>query len=56
MEFEWDPAKAAAKLEKHGIDFRDAALAPWGPQALTIHANPVSRPLQLPIQFGLDPG
>lgn len=27
MEFEWDEAKAAANLVKHGIDFLDAAAA-----------------------------
>jgi uncharacterized DUF497 family protein len=26
VEFEWDPAKAAANLGKHGIDFEDV---PW---------------------------
>lgn len=26
-DFEWDDAKAAANLAKHGIDFRDATLA-----------------------------
>ncbi len=26
MEFEWDEAKAAANLAKHGVDFLDAAL------------------------------
>ncbi len=25
MEFEWDPAKAAANLRKHGVPFEDAA-------------------------------
>ena len=25
MKFTWDPAKAAANLEKHGVDFREAA-------------------------------
>lgn len=24
MEFEWDPKKAQANLEKHGVDFEDA--------------------------------
>jgi uncharacterized DUF497 family protein len=24
VEFEWDPAKRAANLAKHGLDFRDA--------------------------------
>jgi uncharacterized DUF497 family protein len=27
MEFEWDDAKAAENLRKHGVDFREAALA-----------------------------
>lgn len=25
MQFEWDPAKAAENLKKHGVDFREAA-------------------------------
>jgi uncharacterized DUF497 family protein len=24
VEFEWDPAKRAANLAKHGLDFRDS--------------------------------
>lgn len=31
MEFEWDPAKRQSNLEKHGIDFRDAARVWDGP-------------------------
>jgi uncharacterized DUF497 family protein len=27
MEFEWDDAKASENLRKHGVDFREAALA-----------------------------
>jgi uncharacterized DUF497 family protein len=27
MEFEWDDAKAIENLRKHGVDFREAALA-----------------------------
>lgn len=27
MMYEWDPAKAAANLAKHGVDFRDAIRA-----------------------------
>jgi uncharacterized DUF497 family protein len=27
MEYQWDQAKAAANLKKHGIAFSDAALA-----------------------------
>lgn len=36
MEFEWDSEKAATNLEKHGVDFTDAALALYDPLALTI--------------------
>lgn len=31
MEFEWDEAKRAANIEKHGIDFLDAAIVFAGP-------------------------
>lgn len=34
--FEWDPKKAEANLEKHGVDFADAAVALEDPHALTI--------------------
>ena len=33
---QWDPAKAAANLKKHGVDFADAALVLEDPRALTI--------------------
>ena len=36
MEFEWDPDKAAANLEKHGIDFADAALVLYDDLAVTL--------------------
>jgi hypothetical protein len=36
METEWDPDKAAASLEKHGVDFADAATALYDDHALTI--------------------
>jgi uncharacterized DUF497 family protein len=29
MEFEWDPAKRAANLAKHGLDFADAGEFDW---------------------------
>src|SRR5450756_948500 len=35
-EFEWDPAKAAANLAKHKVDFADAALSLEDLRALTI--------------------
>jgi uncharacterized protein len=36
MEYQWDQAKAAANLKKHGVAFSDAALALEDPHALTI--------------------
>jgi uncharacterized protein len=32
--YEWDPAKAAANLRKHKVDFADAALSLEDPNAL----------------------
>lgn len=34
-EFEWDPAKAAANLAKHGLAFEEAASAFLDPMALS---------------------
>ena len=34
--FEWDPAKASSNRQKHGVDFRQAALVFNDPMALTI--------------------
>lgn len=36
VELEWDPAKAAANLRKHGIDFADASLVLEDDLALTV--------------------
>ena len=36
MDFEWDPGKAAANLEKHGVDFADAVGVLFDEFALTI--------------------
>jgi len=36
MEYQWDQAKAAANLKKHGVAFSDAALGLEDPRALTI--------------------
>jgi len=36
MEYQWDQAKAAANLKKHGVAFSDAALALEDPRALTM--------------------
>ena len=44
MTFEFDPAKSAANLEKHGIDFADAQ-ALWGdPDRLEIPARSLDEP------------
>ena len=36
MDFEWDPEKAAANLEKHGVDFADAVGVLFDDFALTL--------------------
>jgi uncharacterized DUF497 family protein len=36
MEFEWDPAKAAVNLAKHGIDFDEAIAVFDDPKMLSI--------------------
>jgi len=33
--YEWDPAKAAANVEKHGVSFEEAASVFLDPAALT---------------------
>jgi hypothetical protein len=39
MEFQWDPRKAAANLQKHGVDFADAVGVFFDDRALTIDAE-----------------
>jgi uncharacterized DUF497 family protein len=36
MDFEWDPVKAAANLQKHGVDFADATGVFFDDMAITI--------------------
>lgn len=36
MEFEWDPQKAVANLEKHGVSFDEASLAFFDPNAIEL--------------------
>lgn len=36
MKFEWDPAKAARNLDKHGVSLEEAASAFGDPLSLTI--------------------
>jgi uncharacterized protein len=52
--YEWDPAKARRNLEKHGIDFADAAIALEDEFALTIE-DPKADVEQRFITLGLDP-
>lgn len=37
MDFEWDPAKAAANLQRHGVTFEEATTAFLDPNALTVY-------------------
>jgi len=36
IEFEWDPAKAALNLKKHGVAFKEAATVFRDPLGITI--------------------
>jgi uncharacterized DUF497 family protein len=36
MEFGWDPQKAVANLEKHGVSFDEASLAFFDPNAVEL--------------------
>jgi uncharacterized DUF497 family protein len=51
---EWDPAKAAANLRKHKVDFADAALSLEDPNALVM-ADPDASGEQRFICLGADP-
>lgn len=37
MEFEWDPEKAKANFEKHGVSFHEAALAFFDENAVELY-------------------
>jgi uncharacterized DUF497 family protein len=54
VELEWDPAKAASNLEKHGVDFADAAVALEDPLALTMR-DPASEGEERFISLAMDP-
>jgi uncharacterized DUF497 family protein len=54
VDFEWDPAKAESNLEKHGVDFADAAVALEDPHALTIR-DPCSEEEERFISVCIDP-
>jgi uncharacterized DUF497 family protein len=52
--FEWDPVKADANLEKHGVAFADAAIALEDEQALTV-ADPTAEGEERFVSLCLDP-
>ena len=52
--YEWDAAKAAATLRKHGVDFADAALSLEDSRALTV-ADPDAGGEERFICLGADP-
>lgn len=53
MEYEWDREKARANLEKHFVDFADAAGALENPPALTL-AGPDSDGKERFVTLGRD--
>jgi uncharacterized DUF497 family protein len=53
MEFEWDPGKAAANLDKHGVDFADAALVFYDPLAITLEDDDTDE--ERFVTIGIDP-
>jgi uncharacterized DUF497 family protein len=52
--FEWDPAKAESNMERHGVDFADAAVALEDPHALTLR-DPYSHEEERFITVCIDP-
>ena len=54
MEYEWDPAKAAANLRKHKVDFADAVLALEDSLARTVH-DPDAGGEERYVSLGSDP-
>ena len=53
MSYEWDPAKARANFEKHGIHFADAATVLEDDLALTLR-DPFSGDEDRMITLGMD--
>jgi uncharacterized DUF497 family protein len=53
VSFEWDPAKAAANLEKHGVDFADAVSVLSDDLALTVQ-DPDSESEERFVSLGTD--
>jgi uncharacterized DUF497 family protein len=54
MEYEWDPAKAAANLKKHGVRFADAAVSVEDPEARTVQGPDASGEERF-VTLGADP-
>lgn len=52
MRFEWDPAKAAANLKKHGVTFQEAATVFGDPLAVTFQDPDHSMDEERQITFG----
>ena len=52
--YEWDPAKAAANLKKHRVDFADAALSLEDPNAL-VAPDPDAEEEERFLCLGADP-
>lgn len=53
MEFEWDPKKAAANLQKHGVTFQEAATVFGDPLAITFEDPDHSENDDRHMTFGL---
>jgi uncharacterized DUF497 family protein len=53
MDCEWDPAKARANLQKHGVDLADAVIALEDDLALTI-ADPDAEGEERFVSLGMD--
>jgi uncharacterized DUF497 family protein len=53
MEFEWDPKKATANVQKHGVTFQEAATVFGDPLAITFEDPDHSTDENRYITFGL---
>ena len=53
MRFEWDPAKAAANLRKHGVSFEEACTVFYDPLAATGPDPDHSRGEHRSVTFGI---
>jgi len=55
MEFEWDPKKATANVQKHDVTFQEAATVFGDPLAITFEDPDHSTDENRYITFGLSP-